>query len=517
MLISKERAERWYQKDSFYYRNFALLFKNKLWTRSKGVPQGFAICPYFWMAQFSFWVFKPLFYWPICTLGWLGSLIAKPCTGLDSKCTLLLKKLGLPEPIQNMGFAAMIIAGGSLYLVGGLVFGWLHLLQMFSVTTPTLTTFWAAHLLAALYVFRFIMAIKAPCGFCAKYGFAFVLAFLLGLVMVAAVVAPGTWTVILNGILVVLGAIWTGIAGPFGWLGSVCWQGIEWLGQYIYTFRVPTLFILAGLLAFGVIGLVADRLLPEEKRGSYTYTKPEPDYTNEWLNWLTMVMLDELDYFWQKVFAHERFNDYRLSDGRVVPSLKRFYARTVLETILLEEDMELFRTTKPKDLYRRGKPSNIQEVGLMCGYLGSWYLSLDRIERAILDLDSNELMTRGVVPAKAGTKSGKTMRLIDYVFSKLDPILDRLAEEILYEERRMEKEKKSKKFWEHIHNCMHKILTPVSSGCNKLSSQTTRLIKGVSEALHMAFKLLKKGKSEVCPYFPFTEPPTKESDDNESK
>jgi len=63
MLVKQSIVEKWYQRDSWVYKNFAYLFQNPLW--SKDIPQGFSVCPYFWLNLFSFFIFRPLFVAPI--------------------------------------------------------------------------------------------------------------------------------------------------------------------------------------------------------------------------------------------------------------------------------------------------------------------------------------------------------------------------------------------------------------------------------------------------------------------
>jgi hypothetical protein len=63
MLVKRSIVEKWFQTDSFVYKNFAYLFQNPLWK--KNIPQGFTVCPYFWMSVFSLVIFRPMFVWPI--------------------------------------------------------------------------------------------------------------------------------------------------------------------------------------------------------------------------------------------------------------------------------------------------------------------------------------------------------------------------------------------------------------------------------------------------------------------
>src|SRR3954465_9064402 len=57
MLVKKSVVEQWYVKTHPVYKNFAYMFDNPLW--SKSVPNGFSVCPYFWLSLFSLFVVKP--------------------------------------------------------------------------------------------------------------------------------------------------------------------------------------------------------------------------------------------------------------------------------------------------------------------------------------------------------------------------------------------------------------------------------------------------------------------------
>lgn len=92
MLVKRSIVERWYQTDSWVYRNFSFLFKNPLW--SKQVPAGFSVCPYFWLSLFSFFIFKPFFVAPIhYGIRPILRLFGKPAAAIDGLCRKLLTKI----------------------------------------------------------------------------------------------------------------------------------------------------------------------------------------------------------------------------------------------------------------------------------------------------------------------------------------------------------------------------------------------------------------------------------------
>ena len=66
-LVPTKTYSAWYSKKSWVYHHFSYLFDNPLWEKS--VPQGFSLCPYFWLALFSLAVFRPFVYL-LLTLRW---------------------------------------------------------------------------------------------------------------------------------------------------------------------------------------------------------------------------------------------------------------------------------------------------------------------------------------------------------------------------------------------------------------------------------------------------------------
>ena len=57
MLITETLAEKWYRTDSWVYKNFSYLYQNKLWK--KKIPNGYSVCPYFWLSLFSLFIIRP--------------------------------------------------------------------------------------------------------------------------------------------------------------------------------------------------------------------------------------------------------------------------------------------------------------------------------------------------------------------------------------------------------------------------------------------------------------------------
>lgn len=56
-LVPLNVVKTWYRKESLVYKNFAYLFQNQLWCKT--IPNGFSLCPYFWLSLFSLFIVRP--------------------------------------------------------------------------------------------------------------------------------------------------------------------------------------------------------------------------------------------------------------------------------------------------------------------------------------------------------------------------------------------------------------------------------------------------------------------------
>lgn len=92
MLVKKSIVENWYKETSLVYKNFAYLFQNPLWK--KEVPNGFTVCPYFWMSMFSLFIFRPFVVSPIkYVLLPLIHAIGKPAVVADEFLFKIAKRI----------------------------------------------------------------------------------------------------------------------------------------------------------------------------------------------------------------------------------------------------------------------------------------------------------------------------------------------------------------------------------------------------------------------------------------
>ncbi len=128
-LVPLNVVKTWYRKDSFVYKHFSFWFKNPLWDND--VPNGFSLCPYFWLAIFSLVFFRPfvgcvLLFKAFIKLTHIGPFI-KMTDRFARKVLHLPSDSTFAAPTLLIGLIATLIIGvlaggafiGSLYLAVG--------------------------------------------------------------------------------------------------------------------------------------------------------------------------------------------------------------------------------------------------------------------------------------------------------------------------------------------------------------------------------------------------------------
>jgi hypothetical protein len=138
-LVSDATMKKLTDKSGFIYKNFAYIYQNPLWKK-KTVPEGFWICPYFWMALLVGFFFMRLFFVPVM-LG-LGQIIKvfpflnglynrALATGLN-KCNIIddgdTEKLKTSESVNGLVITAITVG------VVGALLGLIIILYNFCAT-----------------------------------------------------------------------------------------------------------------------------------------------------------------------------------------------------------------------------------------------------------------------------------------------------------------------------------------------------------------------------------------------
>ena len=157
MLVKQSIVEKWYQRDSWVYKNFAYLFQNPLWNKS--IPNGFSVCPYFWLNLFSFFIFRPLFVAPMkyLIIPFIKAL-GKPAHVVDEWLYGLWQKLDFAPPRYSTGIGFMMTTLATVVTVGMGIILWVggvktyHYYQSLDGVYYSLYWFWTVASLLPLFL-----------------------------------------------------------------------------------------------------------------------------------------------------------------------------------------------------------------------------------------------------------------------------------------------------------------------------------------------------------------------------
>lgn len=257
MLVKKSIVEKWYQTDSWVYKNFAYLFSNPLWDND--IPNGFTVCPYFWMSLFSLLIFRPFIVFPIrYSIAPIIKLIGWPAVTFDKFVFETLFPTDKYKPcIGTMLSLIILISLAGLGLISyTLIQGLIHNYTYFTSTPIGLFSFWSIATFVALLTSILIhkSLTKSKCQ-SLYYLFPWLALFLISAIMYFP-------TAIGNGSASFLQTIWESIIWAFSGIGCGIWYAIKYAGLaiwYAITYTpVPALHIplWAYFVAIGIIGWI---------------------------------------------------------------------------------------------------------------------------------------------------------------------------------------------------------------------------------------------------------------------
>lgn len=320
MLIKKSIVEKWYQTDSWVYKNFAYLFQNPLWT--KRVPNGFSVCPYFWMNMFSLLVFRPFIVFPIqYFLLPIMRFIGKPARVVDEGIFKLLTRLlnGNGTYVPAMG------------LLGGIVFLFLIALALAVILVTGIKTydfynyltlthagtfvFWSMASFASLFgVIAIHKGITKTSCKTMYYLFVWLVLFIPAAGLIVPAESGGLITDVAGSVGHILAqvglAIWYGlvVAATWAWLGIkvlVTWKPIE-------VFMLPWwgYFILLGVIGW----IVSKSTVYVEERNINTLREENPaelyaKFRATWLEIMVRIVMVGKKWKSGEVF-HDHFDNY---------------------------------------------------------------------------------------------------------------------------------------------------------------------------------------------------------------
>lgn len=495
MLVKKSIIEKWYQTDSWVYRNFSFLFKNPLW--SKRVPAGFSVCPYFWLSLFSFFIFKPFFVAPIhYGIRPLLRLIGKPATFVDGLCRKLLVKIGgeadrLEAPGMSIFFVLLLtfLFGSVLTTIAFLGFKLVALYAYLKGFSAGIFAFWSGLSFIAMWLTLGIhkMATDTDCK-TMNYLWIWLALFLVasGIFVPTEIIGifsgfgTGVWS-----ILVAIGiALWKGIVIGATWIGKMFMFLLNW--KLWAFFGCPII----GLTIIGWLGDKVLSFLGRKQKDHLLQVNPQElyaQYRASWIGLFTRILMESKHY-------------KRGDEFETLPSYKEKACRTMSYSLyraafehMWKDKLDKLQTTFPST---------------------KW----DEL-RGVLKLDGTESRFRHLHEALNGTFEpfyfdistfGSSIKAVMNTTFKKD--IEDLEESYRkQDERRDERKEARKNSWSHL-TCL-KFTTAIGNGASSVGRGLKKLCKllwwivcEIGTFFAYMWTLVKAKKQGACPYILFQAP-----------
>ncbi len=498
MLVKHSIVEKWYQRNSWIYKNFSYLFSNPLWE--KNVPQGFTVCPYLWMSLFSFFIFRPLFVAPIQYLFRpLIRLGGKPVAGLDHLLYKLFDWMGLGHDKgykQGYGYLFSIITPIFVALVLAAIGFWGYLVLQIHASLDTTNQgvflFWSSVSFASLFgIIKLHQKLtKTECK--TMY---YLLVWLILFVPAIFIFIPHEAAEIFGGIAVATGhglatvglAIWHGIC----LLGWGLWAGISWLVLWkpVNALLLPWW---GYFVIMTIVGWLSDKF----------YTYYDTRHTEYVLKTNPKEIYEVYREAWVNLFARLLCSSpYWGGDGKKDPGLDA-----------VTDDVHVFRACKSYRLvlYREAfavmwkNALNKLEKNYPTLPKGLW----DKVTNKDWSTDSRFEAFRNALletyPDLPEWNSRLFAKTLKDVISK-DNVVLQLANhyKMTYEQERARHEAK-KKAWSHL-MCL-KVTGWLATGVNSVNRGFKSAGSNIATFFVYMWMLIKAKKQGACPYFRFSDP-----------
>jgi len=243
-LVPNSTIERWFQTDSWVYKNFAFFFNNPLW--SKSVPKGFSLCPYFWLALFTLFVVRPFVY----TLSFINFAVDKSGVKISPKAVLV-------SVVALAALAVVSLLGYMFFIIGQATY------QDYK-SVGALWALWSPILLAATLLF--VILYKDFTGTkCKVENYVRVLTVVLVGLSFVLYTDGAIFSFLSVPVAIVIGffkLLWIAITA----IGGFIWYLISYFGNFVWQYKIATVVAFSALGVFSLIGYIFDK----------TYTqKPE--------------------------------------------------------------------------------------------------------------------------------------------------------------------------------------------------------------------------------------------------
>ena len=500
-LVSQSVISRWYQTNSWVYKNFAYLFQNPLWH--KNIPRGFSVCPYFWLNLFSLIIFRPFIVWPCqYVLRPLLNLLGAPAKALDRVLFRFYKQIGLVRGdyffsfgiLLSLAFLALaLLCGGSVFV---LVAKTIASYPYIKTSSLALFSFWSAMSFLGLFLGLVIHKVTTKTE-CKTMAYLWVW---LGLFLVASVIfipsEVGHLFMIIGQALAQVGLAGLGLIwGVICFLAKWIWVGITYAP--IETLRIPWW---AYAIPITLIGWIALKLgeFYESKQNFQFKTETTAEFwernKSAWLGLFSRI-IGTSDYWSEgQVFRGDQSKPYwsvGMFDTDIENKAVYAHRHTVYRKALelhFHDQLEVLKKSYP--LIKCDVWQEFINTRLVNGQFADINEILDDVVAPTLDFDKSSFRSS----IAAAVKTPEIAKLI--------------ADEMAYI---TESEKKEAAKIEARKNSASAVMCKrVTTAINEFVRKLFKYIKafGIQAGTFLVYlwTLIKAKKQGACPYLQFTNP-----------
>lgn len=286
-LVSQNIITHWYRKDSWVYRNVAFLYQNPLWNRQ--IPKGFSLCPLFWSALFSLFIFRPFAY----TAYGFGRMAKALKLGRVIKWTDSIVNCVILFPSPPPSFVPTFIGVSLIFCLSMIILALVSLALEYAAAgiisallLPLLV--FGAFIASAIYIEKRGTQSRCPVEIYSRITTTLS-------VIVAFVLHPNYAVWSFFGIPAeAVKSLWHGIVN----VSTSLWHGITWVTHWISTATIGLIPLLPAvaflLVAAAIYGYVAMRMMNKAVLNAANNTSPVVDrkeYQRK-LMWIASVLED---------------------------------------------------------------------------------------------------------------------------------------------------------------------------------------------------------------------------------
>ena len=501
MLVKKSIVEKWYQTDSWVYKNFAYLFQNPLWQ--KKIPSGFSVCPYFWLSAIASPLLRIFLVFPIQYL--IRPILKKlgaPATALDTWLFNTLHRFGIgPDTYSNgTGFGLGILVTATIAGIVCLSGIAIHeLVKTYPILTSThfgMFAFWSLMSFCALVsgILSHKVFAKSECKTTA-YLYVWSALFVIGMFVFIPTELFHAFAVVFTSIGDGLKLIGHGLWVAITFLAKWGWFGLMWapIGEYVPWW--------AYLLGFSAVAWVVGKLFENmefKEVAQYREETTEEFWDRNyraWLNLFQRIVTSSKYYSKGRIFAGEgKTPDW--CDGLFSGEYENevcYYTRTTLYRKALEimlgtqlGELKKMYPVIQNDIWEifiesnRGVEARFQRIGEILDGLPLTTVNFSEyVFRDAIRLARNSDELKGTIDAQiAQCKADK--------------------------ERKVIKHEARKNSWAAV-TCL-RVTTTITNGVAVGIQATSSFVAQVGTFFGYLWILVKAKKQGACPYIRFSAP-----------